>query len=165
MSSDFNKLYRERVDSIYRFVFFKVSDKDITWDITQECFLKMWRQIQSGVAVKNSNALLYAIARNLVIDYWRQKDRGQNVALDDVAHILQDGSDLFEDKASKDEIARLLRCVDKLPESQREVVLLRYVDDLSYSEIGRVIGKNTVTARVAAHRAVKSLKKIMWNQK
>ena len=161
MSSDFNKLYRERVDSIYRFVFFKVSDKDIAWDITQECFLKMWRQIQSGVAVKNSNALLYAIARNLVIDYWRQKDHRQNVALDDVAHILRDDSDLFEDTASKDEIARLLRCVDKLPESQREIVILRYVDDLSYSEIGRVIGKNAVASRVAAHRAVKSLKKIM----
>jgi len=165
MSSDFNKLYRERVDSIYRFVFFKVSDKDIAWDITQECFLKMWRQIQSGVAIKNSNALLYAIARNLVIDYWRQKDRGQNVALDDVAHILRDDSDLFEDNASKDEIARLLRCVDKLPEDQREVVILRYVDDLPYSEIARVIGKNTVAARVAAHRAVRSLKKIMGNQK
>ena len=79
MSSDFNKLYRERVDSIYRFVFFKVSDKDLAWDITQECFLKMWRQIQDGAEVKNSNALLYAIARNLVIDYWRQKDHRQNV--------------------------------------------------------------------------------------
>ena len=165
MNNNFTDLYQECVDSIYRFVFFKVSDKDIAWDITQECFLKMWRQIQGGAAIKNDRALLYTIARNSVIDHWRQKGRGQNVALDDVAHILRDDSDLFEDKASQDEIARLLRCVDKLPESQREIVLLRYVDDLSYSEIGRVIGKNTVAARVAAHRAVRSLKKIMGNQK
>jgi len=165
MNNNFTDLYQECVDSIYRFVFFKVSDKDIAWDITQECFLKMWRQIQGGVAIKNDRALLYTIARNSVIDHWRQKDRGQNVALDDVAHILRDDSDLFEDKASKDEIARLLRCVDRLPESQREIIILRYVDDLSYSEIGRIIGKNTVAARVAAHRAVRSLKKIMGNQK
>jgi len=161
MNNNFTDLYQECVDSIYRFVFFKVSDKDIAWDITQECFLKMWRQIQGGVAIKNDRALLYTIARNSVIDHWRQKDRGQNVALDDVAHILRDDSDLFEDKASKDEIARLLRCVDKLPESQREIVILRYVDDLPYSEIARVIGKNAVASRVAAHRAVKALKKIM----
>ena len=122
MSSDFNKLYRERVDSIYRFVFFKVSDKDLAWDITQECFLKMWRQIQDGAEVKNGNALLYAIARNLVIDHWRQKGRHQTTALEDVAFALKDEIDLFERQATKDEIRRLMECVHKLPEDQREKI-------------------------------------------
>lgn len=161
MNNNFTELYRERVDSIYRFVFFKVSDKDLAWDITQECFLRMWRQGQNGAEIKNNKALLYAIARNLVIDHWRRKGREQTVALDDVEYTLQNDDDLFERQVVEEEIKSLLACVDQLPENHREVILLRYVGGLSYSEIARVIGKNPVAARVAAHRAVKSLKKIM----
>lgn len=161
MNDNFSKLYRECVDSIYRFAFFKVSDQELAWDIAQECFLKMWRQRQEGAVIKNDKALLYTIARNLVIDHWRQKGRKQTIGLNDVAHTLKDGNDLFERQSTKDEMEYLLKCVDKLPEDQREIVLLRYVDDLSYLEIARIIGKNPVAVRVAAHRAVKLLKKLM----
>ena len=158
-------MYREYVDLIYRFVFFKVSDRDLAWDITQECFLRMWRQCQDAdIQIKNNKALLYKIARNLVIDYWRQKDQKQTASLESVVDIIKDDTDLFAEQVAQDEIKKLLRYLDELPAKQKEIMLLRYVDDLSYQEIAEITGKTALVVRVSAHRAIKVLKKIIPKQ-
>lgn len=161
-SEAFIEAYDRYADSIYRFALFKVNNKDTAWDIVQECFLKTWRHAQEDrIPIKNYKAMLYAIAKNLVIDHWRKKDKNSTTDLEEVAFTLSDDSNLFEQTANKEEIKIALQMLDKIPEQQKEILILRYVDDLAFSEIAKMTGKSIVAARVETYRAIKKLKQIM----
>ena len=67
----YGQIYDRYIERIYRFIFFKVSNQSDAEDIASETFLKVWQYIKEGQPVKNLNALLYSVARNLIIDYYR----------------------------------------------------------------------------------------------
>ena len=161
----FIEMYDRHVDSIYRFILLKVSNKDLAWDITQECFLKIWQyQKDSESEIKNYRAFLFSIARNLIIDHWRRKDKTTTVDLEEVAFALKDSGNLHEETSTKHEALELMEFINQLPEHQKEILLLRYIEDLPFSEIAKIIGKSAVSARVEAHRAIKKVKKLTGNE-
>ena len=161
----FIEMYDRHADHIYRFVLLKVSNKDLAWDITQECFLKVWQYHKdSDSGIKNYRAFIFSIARNLIIDYWRRKDKTATIDLEEVAFALEDAGNLHEETSIKHETLELMEFINQLPEHQKEILLLRYVEDLPFSEIAKIIGKSAVSARVEAHRAVKKIKKLTKNE-
>lgn len=154
-------LYDQYSDAIYRFIFFKVSDRDLAWDLTQDCFMKAWQYFSTKEnAVDNKRAFLYTIARNLVIDHWRQKEKTATIDIDLVANSIEDGNDLHAQTVLQDEIRSLMGLLHELPEESRDILLLRFADELSFDEIARATGKSNVAARVQTHRALKKLKTI-----
>lgn len=166
-SQEFTNLYDTHVDAIYRFILFKTSNQTLAWDLTQECFLKMWQYIRTGEkdAIVNKKAFIYTIARNLVIDHWRQKDKAATVDLEEVAFTIADSNDLHANTVLADDIRNMMKLLDKLPVHHREILTLRYTEELSFDEIAGVLGKNTVSVRVEAHRAIKKLKQIAQQTK
>lgn len=155
----FIEMYDRHIDPIYRFILLKVSNKDLAWDIAQECFLKVWQyQKDSDSEIKNYRAFLFSIARNLIIDHWRRKDRAATIDLEGVAFALEDAGNLHEETSVKHEMLELMKFINRLPEHQKEILLLRYIEDLSFSEIAKIIGKSAVSTRVEAHRAIKKIR-------
>jgi len=78
LKQEFSQIYDDCIDKIYRFVYFKVNSDDVAQDICSEAFLRGWQAFKSEKKViDNPQAFLYQIARNLVIDHYREKGKSQ----------------------------------------------------------------------------------------
>ena len=153
----FTQIYDDYVDKIYRFIFFKVGSEEIAQDLCSETFLRAWQCFKDNKKIDNPNAFLYQIARNLVIDHYREKGRTQTISADYVPII--DPSQDLEGKILQDSDMGMIQSelVNLKPEYQ-EVIIWHYINDLSVPEIAKMIDKKEGTVRVRIHRALKSLK-------
>lgn len=154
-------LYSER---IYRFVFFKVGSQSDAEDIVSEAFLKTWNYINShrDEEVKSFSGLLYRIARNCIIDYYRQKNSANQTTSTDASEVeLGDGGKWYEELRDRVDGQQLIKAIKKLKQEYQEVITLRYVDELEITEIGEITGKGKIAVRVTLHRALKKLKEMV----
>ncbi|PIT87126.1 MAG: hypothetical protein COU31_04585 [Candidatus Magasanikbacteria bacterium CG10_big_fil_rev_8_21_14_0_10_40_10] len=157
----FAQLYDIYVKPIYRFVYFKVSDKEEAQDITSEVFLKAWDYINSDNKVDNLRGLLYRLARNLIIDLYRRKSRQPQVSLDNADQKeLISAQDSLAETHKKMQASQMIKDLDKLKSGYKEILVLRYIDDLKISEIAIATQRSQVSVRVTLHRALKKLKAI-----
>jgi RNA polymerase sigma-70 factor, ECF subfamily len=164
------QLYDTYVTSIYRFVYFKVNDHEDAEDLTADVFLKAWNYITEHSDVRSFRAVIYRIARNLVIDLYRRRATRNEVTTfsNDDDEQAEDRSTHFSDKGagvkqieSAHDHQQVLDAIGQLKEEYREVVLFRYVDGLSASEVAEILGRSSVDVRVTTHRAMKALRKIL----
>lgn len=167
----YSKVYDLYADRIYRFVFFKVSSKEEAQDLTSEVFLKTWQYIISGKDILNLNAYLYRVARNLVVDHYRKASQ-KEVSFDALAGGLdsldQEESLRVEQTKALEDKLQMEKIEDKLmglKDEYREVIILRYVDDLSISEIADIVSKKKGAVRVILFRALNALKELMGELK
>ena len=156
----FGKVYDEYISRIYRFIYFKVSREEEAQDLASETFLKAWQHIQEGKSVKRISSFLYSIARNLVIDHYRKKMFTIEAGEADAAGMLKGDTKQNTQTENKQEYSVLLVAMSKLKEEYKEVVQLRYLDELSIGEIADVLGKSKGAVRVTLHRASKNLRGI-----
>ena len=136
----------EQYDKIYRYCYFKMYDDQIAQDITQETFLRFYRQ---GLTLDNDKELpyLYTIAKNLCIDHFRKR----------TVESLEEITEEVIDDPTEDLISNLtLRMtISKLPDDERELIFLRYVNEISIATICKITG----LSRFAVYRRLsKSLK-------
>ncbi|MFH1078424.1 MAG: RNA polymerase sigma factor [Patescibacteria group bacterium] len=164
----FAKIYDRYVKALYRFNSLKLPSQEDAQDVTAETFTKAWNYLQDHKTVTNVRALLYRIARNLIADFYR--NRPVSVAVDAVTDEgeftstrMKDGfgSDLGREKEvmeARVEMAIVLKQLETLKEDYRDVVMLRLVDGLTFSDIGDILEKTPGNVRVIYHRAIKTLK-------
>ena len=133
---NFTEVYDKYADLIFRHCFFRVHERELAKELMQETFIKGWKYISDGKEVENIKALLYKIATNLVIDHSRREKNKKRISLD---YLLEQGFEPGEDKSdrikNKMDAENALTVVTKLKNKYQEVVLLRYVEDLSIKEI------------------------------
>jgi RNA polymerase sigma-70 factor (ECF subfamily) len=157
---DFEKIYDTYVERIYRFVFIKVNSTEIAEDLTSETFLRTWQKYKNkDNKIENIQAFLYQTARNLVIDYYRDKGRAQLISLDYVP--LSDNNNVEEIVQKKSDLAKIKSALSKLNDDYQNIIIWHYIDDLSIEEISKMLNKSQGAVRVTLHRAIKSLKNIM----
>lgn len=170
----FIQTYDLYVDSIFRFVYFKINDKEEANDLTSIIFLKTWNHIQENTVgdCKTLRALVYKIARTSIIDHYRKTSNFSKVTLDggkeskdgDEEYKKIDIKDESQDLARQAEINSDFGLVEKklreLKDEYREVIVLRFIDELSIKEISSVIGKPKNNVRVLIHRALKALREL-----
>lgn len=159
----FIKVYDKYVQDVYRFVYFKVGKKIEAQDLTSMVFLKAWNYIQTNSLTdsKTLRALVYKIARTSIIDYYRESSNKLELSLDDEDHpidIVDDAQSLDERVDQKAELSLIYKQLPLLKEEYREVIVLRFIDDLSLEEIADVTGKSRGNVRVILHRAMAALK-------
>lgn len=160
----FAKLYDEYVKRIYRFVYFKVSSHEEAEDITSEVFLKAWNYVNEKKEVSSFGGLLYRIARNCVIDFYRARSAKPETVMVDRENIeieIGDGGKWYADISTKVDAQKILNALKKLKQEYQEVITLRYVDELEMDEIAVIIGKGRIAVRVTLHRALKKLKEML----
>lgn len=161
----FGAIYDMYVDTIYRFVFFKVGNQQDAEDVTSEVFLKVWKYLQGlDNPVESVRALLYASARNAVVDLYRSRAKQKTETLD-VAMALPGVKNVGDEIDIKSEVQNLIQDIRLLKQEYQEVLLLRFVEELSLKEIARVIGKRPTNIRVMLHRAVKKLEEVQTKKK
>jgi RNA polymerase sigma-70 factor, ECF subfamily len=151
----FGSLYGIYMDRIYRYVFYQVNDKMTAEDITEEVFVKAWKAIKSCRGREDTfQAWLYRIARNHLADCLRGTGRFISLEKDGTIDV-PDPQERIESVA---EYQELLRAIAGLPEVQRQVVILKFIEGLDNREVGRVMGKNEGAVRIAQMRALAALR-------
>ena len=157
----FGDLYACHLNAIYRYVFYRVGNEKRAEDLTEEVFLSAWEAMEDYEQRGHPfSAWLYRIAHNAVVDHYRtQKDESP---LDPFAFTLVDESLGPEEiLLKKGEVSRLLAALKELSEDNQHLIILRFVEGLSHSEVARILGKSEVACRVAQHRALASLSEIL----
>lgn len=158
-TSAFSEIYDTYVVSIYRFVYLKVSHKQDAEDITSDVFLKAWAYLTNtkNKEISSLRGLLYTIARNKVIDFYRDRAKKQEKEQDLDIHIATD-SDVVKKLQMTQEVEQILSLVKSLKQEYQEVVLLKYIEEYSTADIAKITGKSKASVRVTLHRAMKKLK-------
>ncbi len=162
----FIKVYDDFAGDIYRFVYFKVGHVEEAKDLTSMIFLKTWNHIQNNSLTSSSTlrALLYKIARTSIVDYYRETGNKLEVSLDDEAHPIEIADDKTDLEADIDKAQDLASIKSKLPllkEEYREIIVLKFVNDLDIDEISEVTGKTKGNVRVLLHRSLAALKDLL----
>jgi RNA polymerase sigma-70 factor (ECF subfamily) len=159
-SESFGKLYDIYLEPIYRYVYHHVGESKTAEDIAQEVFIKAWKAIKSCRGKETTfKAWLYRIAHNHTIDYLRcHRDESR---IDDQNVVGKSGfPDTGLDKIEEErEIDRVLSEMTSLPDSQRQVVILKFIEGLDNREVSRIMGKSQGAIRVLQVRALAGLRK------
>lgn len=154
----FTLIYDQYIDKIYRFVYVKVSSQEIAEDITSKVFLKGWEAFQNkGEAIANPSAFLYQIARNTVIDHYREKGKAKLVSEDNIPQ-LPDSTNLHEKAVFNEDIGVIKAAMANLKKDYQDVLIWHYLDDMPIAQIAQIVDKPEGTVRVMIHRGLKSLK-------
>ncbi len=185
----FLELYDAHVGKIYRYIYFRVGSPEQAQDLTSEVFLKSWQYLNGlrttdygqssnqdgskeisgssrwtvvGRQIKNPRAFFYQVARNLIVDFYRQRDRTP-LSLEEIADkTIADKSDGPGEMAS---IALDMESVKKalmhLSGDYREIIIWRYLDELEIKEIAEILDKREGAVRTLLSRALANLKEIL----
>lgn len=151
--------YDKYSDAIFRYCLFRVFDREKAKDIMQETFTKTWQYLEEGNEVKNMRAFLYKVAHNLSVN---EAIRPKAYSLDEMNENIDFDP---EDKKSlsveqKAEISLLFSKMDMLEEGEREILTMRYINDLAVSEIAGLLNMIPNSVSVRIRRAEESLKKL-----
>ncbi|MBI2459352.1 MAG: RNA polymerase sigma factor [Parcubacteria group bacterium] len=154
----FMQAYDNYSRNILRHIYIRVSNRSAAEDILSETFLKTWQFLRQGQEIKNLKSFLYKVANNLIIDYYRKKS-DRPVSLTDLikepAAEAPSAQDLVDKQFSD---VFLKKYLDKLPPRYREIIIYRYLDELSIKEIKQITGKTAANIYVMLHRGLKLLK-------
>lgn len=157
----FGELYESYVPRIYRFILFKVSTREEAEDLSAEVFLRAWQYLASAQRqIRSLRAFLFQVARHLVVDYYRQRSQqGQLVDMNVAAELMDDRQQqLFQQVDQSLTVEVIEQALRTLKDEYREIVLLRYVEELSVAEIAEVLGKSRGNVRVTLSRALKLIR-------
>lgn len=165
VENEFLEAYDSLAEPLFRHCYFRVYSKEKAEDLVSETFFKTWQYLIQGKEVENLKAFLYRVANNLVIDYSRKKKE------DSLESILAN-SPQFEpsfDGREKTEhtmaVKEVFAVIDKLPDDMRQLLLLRYAEDLDPKEIADILGITANNVSVRLNRAHAMLKKVLDSKK
>jgi len=158
----FSQIYDQYIDKIYRFVYLKVNSQEIAEDITSKVFLKGWEAYQNqGDNIKNPGAFLYQIARNTVIDHYREKGRTRIVSADLAPQIVDPETSAHDKAILNADISVIKTAIQGLKKDYQDIIIWHYLDDMPIVDIAKTLDKPAGTVRVMLHRGLKDLKDII----
>ncbi len=153
------EVYDSHADAVFRHCYFRVYNRERAREIMQESFTRAWECMTDGQEIKNLKALVYRIANNLVIDESRKKKEQSLEALHDGGFDPGQGGE--EHVHEYIEGRRLLKQLDHVEEEYRQVVYMRYIDDLKPKEIAEILGESVNVISVRIHRGVAKLRQVL----
>lgn len=167
----FGQLYDRYVDTVFRYVLFRMGDRDLAEDVTSETFLRALRRIGSvSYQGRDVGAWFITIARNLVFDHVKSSRFRMEVVTDEVAEPgripfspaqVQPSTGPEQQAVNRAINTTLLDCVAELGTDQRECVVLRFLQGLSVAETAHIMQRNEGAIKALQHRAVRRLAQLM----
>lgn len=161
----FGQLYDRYVDTVFRFIYFRINDRALAEDFTSETFLRALRRIGTiSYQGRDIGAWFITIARNIVLDHLKSaRHRLEMTTADTIEgkeHAESTEAAVLESLQSE----RLMQAVQQLGDEQRECVMLRFVHGLSVNETAQVMGKNDGAIKALQHRAVRKLADLIGDE-
>lgn len=156
----FGELYDALAPALLRHACLRVRKKEEAEDLVSAVFEKTWIYLAEGGEIKNPKAFLYQILRNSIIDYFRT--RKEEIWLEENnTKIQSERKSLPENLFIQEEAEEIKESLKKIKPEFREIIILRYVDELSFAEIEKILRKKRGTLYVMLHRALKELKQCL----
>jgi RNA polymerase sigma-70 factor (ECF subfamily) len=159
----FLKAFEEYNDALFRHAFLRVSNREKAIDLVHDTYTKVWSYLKNGYEVENFRPFLYKVLNNLIIDeYRRRKESSLDALLEEDG--MHEGS--FEElsESTAEALAatidgkKAFELLETLPDQYREVIILRFVDQLGPREIGVLIEESENVVSVRIHRGLKLLR-------
>lgn len=163
-----SRLILRHLKPVYNFILRMTGNSGDAEDITQETFVKVWRNIRKYKAGRNFRSWIFSIARNTAIDFFRKKkeapfsnfenEYGENSLEENLTSPDPLPDEILGKAMEKSTIADLLQ---KLSPAQREVLLLHYAEDLTFEEIGGIVRAPMNTIKSHHRRALETLRRLL----
>ncbi|MGH3993068.1 MAG: sigma-70 family RNA polymerase sigma factor [Pseudonocardiaceae bacterium] len=166
----FGALYDRYVDAVYRYVLFRVGDRELAEDVTSETFLRALRRITTvSYQGRDVGAWFVTIARNLVLDHVKSSRYRREISTGEIAdagttpYLAEKQAEAGPEQqvmalATREE---LLRCIGELGDDQRECIVLRFMQGLSVAETAAIMSRNEGAVKALQHRAVRRLAQLL----
>ena len=153
----FDQLVRNNLNDVFGFFMKVTRDEMSAEDLTQDVFMKLYKNLKNFRHDSNFSTYLYRINSNTVSS-WITRNKWKNLLHLDQAPDKGEYDTNNEAKWNKEE---LWNEIYKLPNKQRRIMILRITDSLSYSEISKITGMSEGTAKVNFHHGLKKLKEVL----
>ena len=162
----FTAIFVEQYDALYNYGMKLVNEEELVRDSIQELFQKLWERRASLEAVEVVKPYLFKVLRNRISDNLkmasRRSARQQAYHEEEAFEIVYSPEDfLVAEQFSSDQNAQLLAVLNQLPRRQREVLYLKYFDELSYEKISEVMNLTAQSVRNLVYRAISALKELL----
>ena len=156
------KIYKDYYEIVYKYLLCLTHDKDIAEELSQETFYKMIKNIDKFEGKSKLSNWLCEIAKNLWYDEVRKKKR--NIFVSNEECDIESNENIEEKYIEKEESKKVLDRIESLDKLTQRVIYLRLNFDLSFKEIGTILGKSEVWARVTFYRGKQKVKEEMDNE-
>jgi RNA polymerase sigma-70 factor (ECF subfamily) len=158
----FGELYERYSPTVHRFLYAHLNDRLDAEDLTEEVFLRVWRTLpnynEQGVPLL---AYFFKIARNALIDFYRRAARsGMQMTLE-TSNIVDHRPDPGDAALARMEHQEIRQMLDQLSEDYRNVLVLRFLSELSAGETAHVMGRSEGAVRILQHRALAALREMI----
>ena len=161
----FGLLYERYVDRIFNYVYYRTGNLHDAEDLTARVFQRAMNHIQNytdrGVPF---SAWLYRIAHNLVANWHRDRSRKQEIPLDDLPVLPTKGDHPEKNLVRSQEQDALLRMIRRLPAERQNLLILKFVENLSNAEIGEIMGRSEGAVKSLYHRTLLALRDHLGDQ-
>lgn len=148
-------IYKKYYEIVFKYLMCLSKNKDIAEELTQETFYKMIKKINTYKGNSKFTVWLCEIAKNTYYDYLRKNKR---ILKDEIKENLPSSNDIENEYIEKEEIENAYKKIDRLDEKTKRVIYLRLNSELSFKEIGEILGKTETWARVTFYRGKQKIK-------
>jgi RNA polymerase sigma-70 factor (ECF subfamily) len=161
------ELYDRHYDAIYRYCYCRVSDAGLAQDLTSEVFVRMVDRLDTfKVRGRPLLAWLYTIARNLVADAHRQHGKAIHLPLDSASPLSSnDRGDPMRRVERRIQAECLAAALRHLTEEQRQVILLKFMEDYRNGQVARILNKSEGAIKSLQHRALNALRRALEKER
>jgi RNA polymerase sigma-70 factor (ECF subfamily) len=152
--ADFEVLYERHSREVWAVAYARWMDADTALDITQEAFLRLWKQWQNGEAILNPRAWLLRVARNLAEDYSKSSFRRNGTQPPQLMNGVRAREPLpLECMERAEAFGQLRQVLQQMPDADREILTLRYALDYNATDIADLLAINTTAVHMRLSRA------------
>jgi RNA polymerase sigma-70 factor, ECF subfamily len=161
----FDALYRKYVAQVYSYAYYELRDHHEAEDATERTFLSALGALRrfeeratpnDGRGASTFRVWLFQIARHAVAERRRRLRRHPEAPLE-AAEMTPAAMDVEGEAARRDDVASALEAIDRLPDDRRRALILRFVEEMSTTEIAGVLGRSDGAVRILIHRALRSV--------
>ena len=160
-------LYSRHYDAVYRYCYYRLGDSSLAEDLAGEVFVRMVEKLDTfQLRGRPLLAWLYTISRNLVADVHRDKGKAVHVSLQEAVMPFEDGKEKLAQSAERRIAADCLAAAMKhLTEEQRQVILLKFIEDYNNGQVARILRKSEGAVKSLQHRALKALRRAIEKER
>ena len=163
LDAEFSELYRSHLRDVYSYAYYRIGNHHDAEDLTEQTFLQAYRHFERAQRESDGRPLrpwLIRIAHNLAANYYRDRSRRPQTAIDD-ADILTAPHTTETLVEGREELQRILEGVNELPDDRREALIMRFALGMDNREIARAMGRTDGATKVLLHRATRQLEQIV----
>jgi len=169
---EFKESFEKHSDELFRHCYLRLSDRERALELTQETFLRAWDYVVRGENIEHYRSFLYRILNNLIVDEYRKKKtqsldallEDEESALSLEGEVLRDKHDTLEESMVRFDAKKAMDALKGLPSQYQAVLVMRYIDGLSPTEIAGQMHESENAISVRIHRGLRKLRDVLSAQ-